>query len=148
MDGGITPYRLPYIATRFIAVKDFLLIYSGKLGGIKLIEKAFTSDEYSEEDLQYIADVLKMISAKTIWRTFESCNNYSMPERIETSCRNIEYWYASSEKKARKSDIEYIKDSFSETVFKEFENIGHGGLAALKPETLADEISRLCEKGD
>ncbi len=71
-----------------------------------------------------------------------------MPERIETSCRNIEYWYASSEKKARKSDIEYIKDSFSETVFKEFENIGHGGLAALKPETLADEISRLCEKGD
>ncbi len=26
IDGGITPYRLPYIATRFIAVKDFLLI--------------------------------------------------------------------------------------------------------------------------
>ena len=148
MDGGIMPYRLPYIATRFIAVKDFLLIYSGKLGGIKLIEKAFTSDEYSEEDLQYIADVLKMISAKTIWRTFESCNNYSMPERIETSCRNIEYWYASSEKKARKSDIEYIKDFFPGTVFKEFENIGHGGLAALKPETLAGEISRLYEKGD
>ncbi len=148
MDGGITPYRLPYLATRFIAAKDFLLIYSGKLGGIKLIEKAFTSDEYSEEDLQYIADVLKMISAMTIWRTFESCNIFSMPEKINASCENIEYWYASSEKKARKNDIGYIKDVFPETVFREFENIGHGGLAALKPETLANEISRLCEKGD
>lgn len=71
IDGGIMPYRLPYIVTRLIAVKDFLLIFSGKLGGIKLIEKAFTSDEYAKEDLQYIADVLKMMSAKTIWRTFD-----------------------------------------------------------------------------
>ncbi len=71
-----------------------------------------------------------------------------MPERINTSCRNIEYWYASSEKKARKNDIGYIKDVFPETVFREFENIGHGGLAALKPGILADEISKLCEKGE
>ncbi len=148
IDGGITPYRLPYIVTRLIAVKDFLLIYSGKLGGIKLIEKAFTSDEYSEEDLRYIADVLKMMSAKTIWRTFDSCNNYSMPARIETGCQRIEYWYASTERKARKADIAYIKDIFRQTVFREFENVGHGGLAALKPGILADEISKLCEKGE
>ncbi len=33
-----------------------------------------------------------MISARTIWRTFESCNNYSMPADIRTDCRHIEYW--------------------------------------------------------
>ena len=29
-DGGITPYQIPWLLTRFIAVKDFLLISMGK----------------------------------------------------------------------------------------------------------------------
>ena len=33
IDGGITPYQLPWIITRLIAIKDFLLIYTGKIGG-------------------------------------------------------------------------------------------------------------------
>ena len=97
IDGGITPYQLPWIVTRLIAIKDFLLIYTGKLGGTKLLEKAFSTDELSEEDVQYAAMVLKMISAKTIWRTFESCNNYSMPKYIHTDCKYIEYWVAEKE---------------------------------------------------
>ena len=32
-DGGITPYQIPWLLTRFIAVKDFLLISMGKTGG-------------------------------------------------------------------------------------------------------------------
>ena len=39
VDGGITPYQLPWILTRLIAVKDFLLITIGKVGGIKLLQK-------------------------------------------------------------------------------------------------------------
>ena len=97
IDGGITPYQLPWIVTRLIAIKDFLLIYTGKLGGTKLLEKAFSTDELSEEDVQYAAKVLKMISARTIWRTFESCNNYSMPENAHIDCRYIEYWVAEKE---------------------------------------------------
>ena len=142
MDGGITPYQLPRLVTRFIAVRDFLMVSLGKLGGIKLLEKAFTSDEYSEEDLQYIEKVLRSISAKTIWRTFDSCNNYAMPKRIRTDCPRIEYWYARTEEKDRKWDIEYIRKNFPGTVFRVFENIGHGGLAALKPALLASEIER------
>ncbi len=34
IDSGITPYQLPRIVTRGIAVRDFLMIYLGKLGGI------------------------------------------------------------------------------------------------------------------
>ena len=142
MDGGITPYRLPWIATRFILLRDFLLIYTGKLGGIRLLEKAFTSDEYSEEDLAYIGKVLQFISAKTILRTFDSCNNYTMPEKAQTDCRHIEYWYARTEEKARKWDIRYIKEQFPGTVFRIFEETGHGGLAALRPELMVSELER------
>ena len=49
-DGGITPYQLPWIVTRLIAVRDFLMISMGKIGGLKLLEKAFSTDEYSKED--------------------------------------------------------------------------------------------------
>ena len=142
MDGGITPYQLPWIATRVIAIRDFLMVYMGKLGGLKLLEKAFTSDEYSEEDLKYIEKVLKFVSAKTIWRTFESCNNYDMPQEIRTDCPHIEYWYAKTEEKDRKWDIRYIRKNFPKTEFRVFEDIGHGGLAALKPELLASELER------
>ncbi|MBO5513994.1 MAG: alpha/beta hydrolase [Mogibacterium sp.] len=142
MDGGITPYQLPWLATRFIAIRDFLLIYAGKLGGAKLLEKAFSADDYSDEDLKYVEKVLDFMSPKTIWRTFESCNNYKMPEEIETSCGNIEYWYADMEEKDRKWDIEYIRDKFPQASFHVFEETGHGGLAALKPDLLATELER------
>ena len=148
MDGGITPYRLPWIVTRLIAVRDFLMIFSGKLGGLKLLEKAFSTDDYSAEDLKYAAGVLKMISAKTIWRTFESCNNYRMPAVIRTDCQKIEYWYAEAEERARKWDMDYIKEHFPQTVFRKIENLGHGGLAVLRPERLAGEISRLLSDAD
>ena len=142
LDGGITPYQLPWIVTRFIAVKDFLLICAGKAGGMKLLEKAFATDDYSEEDLRYVARVLKHTSARTIWRTFESCNNYDMPDPIATDCSRIEYWYAQAEAGARKADIAYIKKRLPRAVFKAFEDVGHGGLAALKPELLASELIR------
>ncbi len=140
IDGGITPYQLPHIITRGIAVRDFLMIYMGKVGGIRLLEKAFSADEYSYDNLQYIADVLRMISAKTVWRTFDSCNNYSMPSPITTTCQNVEYWLADSEMKARKWDIAYVRKFFPDTHFRRFKNIGHGGLAVLQPEKFAKAI--------
>ena len=143
IDGGITPYQLPWVVTRLIAIKDFLMIGMGKLGGVKLLEKAFSTDEYSEEDLQYVAKVLQMMSAKTIWRTFESCNNYAMPERVTTSCKRIEYWFAEAEEKARKRDIDYIRSHFPQVKFRRFKDVGHGGLAALHPEKLAKGLERL-----
>ena len=46
IDGGITPYQIPWLITRFIAVKDFLLISAGKFGGIKLLEKSFPQTRF------------------------------------------------------------------------------------------------------
>lgn len=143
IDGGITPYQLPWIATRFIALRDYLMIAMGKLGGIKLLEKAFATDEYSAEDLQYIADVLHSISRKTIWRTFDSCNNYSMPEPVEIACVHIKYWYAQAEAKERSWDIAYVKKHIPQATFRELAGVGHGGLAALQPERLAAELESM-----
>lgn len=142
IDGGITPYQLPWIATRLIAIKDFVLVSLGKLGGIRLLEKAFSTDEYAEDDLRYVAKVLRFISARTIWRTFESCNNYSMPEEVGVDCETVEYWYARAEEKDRAWDIRYIRKHFPQAVFRVFEDVGHGGLAVLKPELMVSELKR------
>ncbi len=142
IDGGITPYQLPWILTRLIALKDFLLIYSGKLGGARLLEKAFSTDELSKEDVEYAAKVLKMISAKTIWRTFDSCNNYSLPGSIHSDCGHIEYWVAEKEVKARKNDVAYVRKRMPRTVFRKIKNVGHGGLAPFNPEKFARGIEK------
>ena len=145
IDGGITPYQLPWIITRFIALKDFLMILLGKLGGIKILEKAFSTDDYSEEDLQYAAGVLKMISAKTIWRTFDSCNNYAMPKPVRIECGTVEYWVTEKEQKARKQDIAYVKKHIPQTVFRRFRDVGHAGLPVLHPEAFSERLEKLIE---
>ena len=47
-----------------------------------LLKKAFATDDYTKEDLQYVPDVLKHCSRKTLWRTFDSCNNYKFPNQF------------------------------------------------------------------
>ena len=140
IDGGITPYQLPWIVTRLIAVKDFLMILAGKIGGAGLLEKAFDTDELSEEDVRYAAKVLKMISAKTIWRTFESCNNYRMPERSHTECGLIEYWIAEKEVKARRSDVAYIRKHFPGTKIRKIKMSDTAVLLLLIPRDLPEEL--------
>ena len=147
MDGGITPYQLPWIVTRLIAVRDFLMVSLGKIGGLKLLEKAFSTDDYSAEDLKYMSRVLKMVSFRTIWRTFESCNNYDMPDFVHTDCDRIEYWFARSETKDRRWDIDYVKKHFPQTRFRRFENVGHAGLAPLQPERLVKNLERIMVRG-
>ena len=143
IDGGITPYQLPWIATRFIALKDYLMMMIGRAGGVALLEKAFATDDYSKEDLQYVADVLRHCSSKTIWRTFDSCNNYKVPESVPKVDTKLHYWYAKNEEKERKQDINYIKSKFPQTEFEILPDLGHGGLVLLKPELFVEMIDRL-----
>lgn len=142
-DGGITPYQLPWLVTRLIAVRDFLMISMGKIGGLKLLEKAFSTDEYSKEDLQYIADVLHFASYKTIWRTFDSCNNYEMPQNVPEYSGNLQYWYGEKEAKDRAWDIKYIKAHFPNAELIELDDMGHGSMATLYPQKMAERFKRL-----
>jgi len=146
MDGGITPYQLPWIITRLIAVRDYLMMMLGRAGGVKLLEKAFATDEYSAEDLQYVAGVLQHCSRKTLWRTFESCNNYKVPSPIPAVETKLHYWYAENEERERDWDIRYMKKTFPQTEFTVLPRLGHGGLALLKPELFAKMIEDLSKE--
>lgn len=143
MDGGITPYQLPWIVTRFIALKDYLMMMIGRTGGVGLLEKAFATDDYSKEDLQYVADVLRHCSRKTLWRTFDSCNNYKVPDPVPEINTQIHYWYAKNEEKERKLDIDYMKRKFPQTAFTVLPELGHAGLVLLKPELFEEMVSSL-----
>lgn len=143
MDGGITPYQLPWIVTRFIALKDYLMMMIGRTGGVGLLEKAFATDEYTKEDLQYVADVLRHCSSKTLWRTFESCNNYKVPVNISKLDTELHYWYSDGEEKERKQDIAYIRNKFPQTKFEVLPKLGHAGLVLLRPELFVEMIDKL-----
>ncbi|MCM1189602.1 MAG: alpha/beta hydrolase [bacterium] len=138
MDGGITPYQLPWIVTRLIAVRDFTMVMLGRWGGVKLLKKVFSTDDYSEEEIRYVADVLKHSSRKTLWRTFDSCNNYKVPNPIPRISAKIHYWYADGEEKERAWDIRYMRERFPDTEFRILPKLGHAGLALRKPELFAD----------
>jgi pimeloyl-ACP methyl ester carboxylesterase len=143
MDGGITPYQLPWILTRFIALRDFGMMALGKLGGEKAIVKAFSSTQYSEEDLKYVADIFRHCTYKTLWNTFDSCNNYQMPKETMRFPGKIHYWYAGKERKARDWDLKYMKKFIPDTVFKCFEGMDHGEMALFYPELMAQELLKL-----
>ena len=88
-------------------------------------------------------DVLKHCSGKTLWRTFDSCNNYKAPEPVPDVNTQIHYWCAKNEKKERKQDIVYMKRKFPQTKFTELPDLGHGGLILLKPELFSEMIDKL-----
>ena len=143
LDGGITPYQLPWLLTRLIALRDFGMMALGKLGGEKLIIKAFSSTGYSESDLQYVANIFHHCTYKTLWNTFDSCNNYKMPKKILRFPGRIYYWYAEEEESARRLDLKYMKTYIPDTIFHRFSGMDHGDMALFHPEQMAQELRRL-----
>ena len=54
LDGGITPYNAPWILTRWIALKGWVMMGVGKAGGIELLEKAFAYMSKHFPNTEYI----------------------------------------------------------------------------------------------
>lgn len=106
-------------------------------------KRHLATDDYSKEDLQYVADVLRHCSRKTLWRTFDSCNNYKVPDPVPEINTQIHYWYAKNEEKERKLDIDYMKRKFPQTAFTVLPELGHAGLVLLKPELFEEMVSSL-----
>ena len=113
------------------------------LGQMIKIKHCIMDGGITKEDLQYVADVLRHCSRKTIWRTFDSCNNYKVPESVPKLSTQIHYWYAEGEEKERKLDINYMKRKFPQTKFEVLPKLGHAGLVLLKPELFAEMIDKL-----
>ena len=146
IDAGITPYQLPWLMTRFIALRDFLMVELGKHSR-KLLELAYPPEKYGAKGLDYMEQVMKHMSAKTIWRVFDSCNNYAMPKPIPLLSTEVQYWYGSLEKKARAWDIDYVKKNFPKTKFVEIDGLEHAEYALLHPEELAEQMLAFLNEG-
>lgn len=144
IDAGITPYQLPWLVTRFIALRDFLMVELGKHSR-KLLEMAYPPEKYGAEALDWMERMLKRMSARTIWRVFDSCNNYSMPKPVPVPTTEIQYWYGSLEKKARAWDIDYVKKNFPGTRLVELSGVDHAEYALLHPEEFAARLTAFFE---
>ncbi|MCI6376946.1 MAG: alpha/beta hydrolase [Clostridiales bacterium] len=139
IDAGITPYQLPWLVTRLIALRDFVMVELGKHSR-RLLEAAYPVETYGKDGLDSMQQVLRHMTARTIWRVFESCNNYSMPAPVREPETQIQYWYGALEQKVRAWDIDYVKKRFPNTRFVEIPGLDHAELALLQPEAFARRL--------
>lgn len=144
IDGGMTPYRLPGLITRVIGVRDWCLLELGKHASVKMLSGFFPEEKYGREGLAYLKKCLAGMRAKTIWRAFYSCNNYSMPAVVEQPSCNLQYWYGSGEKKARKWDIAFMKRTFPSCKLAEIAGVGHAEYFTLHPQAFAERLLSVC----
>lgn len=140
IDAGMTPYQLPKPIAFFIAIRDWIVLETGKHCSIKILRGMFSPDKYSDEDIQYMKKVLASLSSRTIWRSFYSCNNYLMPQTIPQPECPMQYWYGDEEKKERKADIAYIKNAFPQIVLIENPGMGHGEFFTLHPKEFCRQL--------
>ena len=142
IDAGITPYELPYIATRLILLKDFLMTEWGRHSK-KALALAFPPERYTQEGVDEMFRAMGHMTAKTIWRVFDSTDNYSMPETFPALQTNIRYWYGEQEKKARKLDIAYVRKHIPGVEFREIPGMEHGEYVLMRPEEFAEDLIRI-----
>lgn len=146
IDAGITPYELPWIVTRLILIKDFLTTEWGK-HSLSVLKLVFPPEKYSEEGVRFMYGVMRRMSAKTIWRVFDSTDNYSMPETFPQIDTHIAYWYGEAEKQARKLDIRYVQKRIPNVQFREIPVMDHGQYVLMQPETFCKDLKRWMEAG-
>lgn len=140
MDGGMTPYPFWKPLTYLVGVRDFVMMEIGRHMSVKALRSMFDPEKYTDDDLKYIREAMHSMSAKTIWRSFYSCNNYSMPEPVPpVSCR-IAYWYGSDEKKSRGWDIAYIRKAFPNARIVENAGLDHAEFFTLHPKEFCEKL--------
>ena len=148
IDAGITPYSYPKLICHLIAIKDWVMVMLGTKSMVfmKLAappERWTPKGEDPEAHYRKIFDFEKHhFSPKTIWRTFWSTNNYTMPKPVPSVSTEIEYWYGEEEKKARKNDLAYTRRVYPQTVAREFRGLAHAELVLMFPDRFYSEVTR------
>ena len=142
IDAGITPYELPFLLTRLILLKDFLMTEWGKHSK-KALSLAFPPERYTQEGVDEMFRVMQHMTAKTIWNVFDSTDNYSMPEQFPVIKTKIRYWYGDRERRARTLDIAYVKKHIPGVLFREIPGMDHGEYALMMPQTFAEDLMEI-----
>ncbi len=139
VDGGITPYQIPYILTRIILLRDYWMVRILR-SDVRLVKMVFDpkrwTPEGKDEETEYaeMMRFLNSMSKRTLKNVFDSANNYALPDPIPVLDTEIEYWYGSLEKKSRARDLRYVKKVFPNVAVKEIPNMEHGELVMIHPQ--------------
>ncbi len=148
IDAGITPYPYPKWVCRLIALKDWATVMLGTkcYAMMKLFmppERWTPKGQDAEEHYRRIFEFEKHhFSSRTIYNTFWSTNNYSMPDPVPKVAAKMEYWYGEEERKARKNDLAWASRAFTQIVPREFRGLAHAELVMMFPERFHDEVTR------
>ena len=147
IDGGITPYQLPYPVRKLILARD-ILFFKIVANSRKILEAAFPPERFTLPGHDHVKEYdameryLKTYSDRTIRNIFWSGNNYALPETPASRGTEIAYWYGEDEKRDRRSNISFIKRYFPQIRLCEFPKMAHAELVIIHPE----EFCRYAEK--
>lgn len=147
IDGGITPYQLPYPVRKLLLWRD-IVSFKMAANSRKILEAAFPPERFTpaghdpQKEYDAIEAYLKTFSGRTIHNVFWSANNYALPTRPAKIGTKITYWYGDDEKKDRKGDIRFIKGYFPQTRIHAIPKMAHAELVMMYPE----KFSQYAEK--
>lgn len=147
IDGGITPYQLPYLLRKLILARD-VLSFKIVANSRKVLEAAFPPEQFTlpghdpVKEYDAIERYLKTYSTRTIRNVFWSGNNYALPQEPAKNNIKITYWYGEEEKRDRRSNIRFIKHYFPQIRIHGIPKMAHAELVTIHPE----EFCRYAEK--
>lgn len=147
IDGGILPYTYPKWICKVIHAVDFVSMYSVTRSR-KLLELVAPPERYTAEgsdsktEYDGLMEFYKTYSARTISNVFWSANNYQLPHPAPKLNTRIEYWYGEYEKRARRTDIAYIRKYFEGVCFRRIDGMNHGELVMIHLSQFDDMIRK------
>ena len=139
IDGGITPYQLPYLIRKLLLARD-MLSFKLAANNRKILEAAFPPERFTlpghdpKKEYDAIEAYLKTYSDQTIRNIFWSGNNYVLPKTPAKIGTKITYWYGDEEKKDRRSNIRFIKHYFPQARIHGIPKMAHAELVMISPE--------------
>ena len=139
IDGGITPYQLPYLIRKLLLARD-MLSFKLAANNRKILEAAFPPERFTlpghdpKKEYDAIEAYLKTYSDQTIRNIFWSGNNYALPKTPAKIGTKITYWYGDEEKKDRRGNIRFIKHYFPQARIHGIPKMAHAELVMIYPE--------------
>lgn len=143
IDGGITPYQLPYLVRRLQLACD-VLSFKIAANNRKILEAAFPPERFTlpgrdpVKEYDAIERYLKTYSNRTIRNIFWSGNNYALPVTPAECGTKITYWYGEGEKRDRRSNIRFIERYFPQAQIREIPKMAHAELVMIHPEEFCE----------
>ena len=139
IDGGITPYRLPYLVRKLALARD-VLGFKIVANSRRILEAAFPPERFTlpghnpREEYDAIEAYLKTYSNRTIRNVFWSGNNYALPHPPAPIDTKIVYWYGDDEAKERRGNIRFIRRYFPRAQIRRIPKMAHAEMVMVHPE--------------